>query len=101
MEMLVERMERKEMVETFQIMMHNFVHLNELPQDRVVRAVSILDVRCKEERDWAEQYIKYTADFLQLLSNEVRRGGQEALQRNLALHQRDKSAQDSSDIGGR
>lgn len=101
MDRYVERMDRREMVDTFQTMIHNFVHMNELPQDRVARAVGVVDVRNQKEKDWAEQYISYTADFLQLLSNEVRRAGQEALQKNLDLHQNDRLEPDRPDTDGR
>lgn len=85
-------MTRDELAEEFKLMVHNFVHMNELPHERVAWAVALVG---PDDREWAEHYINYCADVLLRLSNEVKRAGQEALQKSPALRRGEKSGRGS------
>lgn len=98
MERHVEAMTGKELAEEFKIMVHNFVHMGELPHERVSWAVGLAG---PDGGEWAEAYINHCADVLLRLSNEVRRAGQEALQRNQALRRDGKSEQGNRDTDGK
>lgn len=97
----VEQMTRGEMAEEFKVLVHNFVHMNELPYERVVWAMKLVDVTNPLELEWAESYINHWADFLLRLSNETRALGQAELQKNLEIRQSGKLGQGMKGIDDR
>lgn len=64
MERHVEAMTGKELAEEFKIMVHNFVHMGELPHERVSWAVGLVG---PDGGEWAEAYqeVRETATFWQ------------------------------------
>lgn len=81
-------MDRAQLAEEFRGMAHSFFHLNELPYEEADRMISTILGADPNAQEWANAYVNHVSGILFLLSNEVKRVGQEAIQRNLqAPHQ--------------
>lgn len=92
MKEIANEMTRAELAEEFRGMAHGFFHMNELPHEEADRVINTILGEDPNAQEWANTYINHVSGVLLLLSNEVKRVGQEAIQRNLAPRQSDKSA---------
>lgn len=95
------KMTREELAEEFGIMARGFIRMNELPHEEASRMIGAIARADPNAQEWANDYINHVCGVLQQLSNEVRRAGQEALQKNPAPRYESPACSDPYKTHGR